>query len=112
METESPEIEARRLKALEAIEKDFANGGDSGTGLFVEHHLSELDGGYWQEFAGTDQPEPAQVLGLLVLQSVWSSEEDEHLDTFDFSLPGDVTNYVVSVRFDEDGAIDEIVMES
>ena len=34
------------------------------------------------------------------------------METFDFTLPDDVTNYVVSVHFDETGEIDDIDMES
>jgi hypothetical protein len=52
------------------------------------------------------------VLGLLRLQSHRGDEDDDGLDTLDFSLPGDVSNYVLCVRFDEDGEIDEISMKS
>lgn len=49
------------------------------------------------------------VIGLLVFRSSWGKND---LETFDFTLPGDVTNYVVSVQFDEAGEIDGIDMES
>lgn len=31
---------------------------------------------------------------------------------FDFTLPDDITNYVICVRFDEEGQIEEITVES
>jgi hypothetical protein len=41
-----------------------------------------------------------------------SGEPKGDLENFDFTLPGDVTDYVVSVRFDEKGEIDSLCMES
>jgi len=52
------------------------------------------------------------VIELLCLQSHRSDDDDDGLDTLDFALPGDVSNYVLSVGFDENGEIDEISMES
>lgn len=40
----------------------------------------------------------------------WGGDND--LDTFDFTLPDDVTQYVISVSFDETGAVEGISMES
>jgi hypothetical protein len=51
------------------------------------------------------------VLDLLELRSCWGDEEDG-IDTFDFTLPESITNYVISVRFDEMGRVEEITMES
>ncbi|MUI16138.1 DUF2004 domain-containing protein [Massilia dura] len=34
------------------------------------------------------------------------------MDVFDFSLPDDVTDYVISVRFDDSGEVENISMES
>ena len=58
------------------------------------------------------------MLSILKLRSHWSEDDDEEdedgegMDFFDFSLPGDVTNYVISVEFDEEGGVAEITMES
>ena len=41
-----------------------------------------------------------------------SFEDDEDIDMFDFTLPGDVTDYVICVSFDEHGKVEEISMES
>ena len=34
------------------------------------------------------------------------------IETFDFTLPEDVTDYVISVRFGGSGQVEEISMES
>jgi hypothetical protein len=54
------------------------------------------------------------VLDILELQSHWSSgdEDDGGIEIFDFTLPEGITNYVISVRFNEAGQVEEITMES
>jgi hypothetical protein len=50
-----------------------------------------------------------------VLRSHWGDDDDgdeEGIDTFDFTLPDEVTDYVISVRFDEDGEVESVSMES
>ncbi len=79
--------------------------------LFVSHHLEALDSKYWQEHTGIPRPTPVQVLGILELRSHWG-EEGDGSDVFDFTLPGGVTDYVISVRFDDDGTVEDISMES
>ena len=77
--------------------------------FFVGHHLEEKSKGYWQEKLATATPDVAAVIELLVFRSSWGTND---LESFDFTLPGDVTNYVASVHFDEAGEIDGIDMES
>jgi hypothetical protein len=104
------DIENRRRLALDAIKQAFGTkSGEDSIGLFIEHHIAELPEAYWAEHLGTSTPDPASVLGLLQFRSSWGEEE---LEYFDFTLPGDVTNYVVSVHFDSSGLIEEISMES
>jgi hypothetical protein len=109
---------ARRAKvALEAIRRTLdTEAGEYGAGLFASHHLQELDHAYWQKHLGTPNPEPAQLIGLLDLKSHWSIGDDgidnDGIDTFDFSLPGEVSDYVLSVRFDEQGEVEDVTMES
>jgi len=105
-------FERRRVAALAAIKGAFAAEGDDDVSLFVSHHLDELDGDYWRQQLATPRPTPEQVISLLELRSHWSEANDEELDTFDFTLPGDVTNYVIAVEFDEDGKVEQISMES
>ena len=95
-------------KALEGIKKSSGTEqGEYGIDEFVSHHLEELPQNYWEKHLGTSKPSHEQVIDLLVLRSKWEDEE-----VYDFTLPEEVTDYVVSVSFDEDGVIDDIVMES
>lgn len=106
----SDEVDKRSTLAIDAIRKAYGTeAGEFSTTMFVSHHLEELPQDYWQEHTGTGAPDPAAVLGLLELKSNWG---DEDIENFDFSLPGDVTDYVLSVRFDDTGEIGEISMES
>ena len=101
------------MAALAAIKSAFGTGADEfGATLFVSHHLDELDPAYWESRLGTAEPEPSQVLDLLVLDPNWGQEDDDDIDSFDFTLPDGVTDYVISVNFDEKGQVTEISMES
>jgi antitoxin component HigA of HigAB toxin-antitoxin module len=103
-------IAERQRLALEAIKQAFGTeAGEDSINLFVEHHLAELPEAYWKEHLAIASPDPGAVLSLLQFRSSWGEDDLEH---FDFTLPGEVTNYVVSVRFDSAGNIDEISMES
>lgn len=82
------------MVALAAIRQ--AHGTDDGEDsidLFVAHHLEELPQDYWHEQLATATPDSAAVIGLLVCRSSWGKDDVEN---FDFTLPGDVTDYVVS----------------
>lgn len=105
------EIARRTAAALAAI-RQALDDGDSAVSLFASHHIDELDAAYWTKHTGTASPSAKQVVDLLELSSHWGDEDDDGIDTFDFTLPGDVTNYVVSVRFDEDGEVEDVSMES
>ncbi len=94
--------------ALEGIKKSSGTEqGEYGIDLFVSHHLEELPQSYWEGYLGTSKPNHGQVIELLILRSKWDDEE-----VYDFTLPDEVTDYVVSVSFDKDGEIDDISMES
>ena len=85
--------------------------GEDNVTLFVDHHLAEIEPNHFLEAYGTTSPTGQQILDSLVLIDAWSSEDDGDIDVFDFTLPGDVTNYLVSVRFAGD-EIEGISMES
>src|SRR5262245_18472057 len=107
------EIERREKSARDAIKRALGTKEDEfGATLVVSHHLAEIEEGYWQKHLGTANPDPIGVLDILELRSHWSNEEDDAIDTFDFTLPESVTNYVISVRFDEMGQVEEMTMES
>jgi Protein of unknown function (DUF2004) len=108
----SEETQRREKAALAAIKQAFGTDQDEyGATLFVSHHLDEVEESYWQKHLGTAKPEPRRVLELLELRSHWG-EDDRGIDTFDFTLPDNATNYVISVRFDDKGQVEEITMES
>jgi hypothetical protein len=107
------EIERRKNAAIAAIKEAFGTEEDEyGATLFVSHHLEEIDEDYWQSHLGSPNPEPKQVLDILVLQSQWGDANSDGMDTLDFTLPGDVTDYLISVSFDGAGNVEEITMES
>ncbi|UXI03308.1 DUF2004 domain-containing protein [Photobacterium sp. TY1-4] len=92
--------------ALEAIRASHGTeSGEYGIDLFVSHHLDELPATVWLEIIGKENPSFDDVLSALIL----TYAED---DVYDFTLPNDVTNYLISVSFDENGQIVDIVMES
>ena len=107
-----PEEIVRREAAARAAIKDAFDTADDefGVTLFVRHHLRELAPIYWKKHLSSEAPEPRRVLELLVLRSHWGG--DDEIDTFDFTLPERITDYVISVAFDEDGEVSEITMES
>lgn len=104
------ELEKRASLALEAIRKAYGTDvGEYSSTMFVHHHLEELPQSYWEELTGTPSPAPEAVLDLLELKSTWGERE---MENFDFSLPGNVTDYMLSVRFNDAGEIEELSMES
>jgi hypothetical protein len=113
MSKSDKEIARRTAAALAAI-KQSLGAEDSPVSMFASHHVEELDAAYWKKHASTAKPTPKQVVDLLELRSHWGGDgdDDDGIDVFDFTLPGDVTDYVISVRFDEDGEVQEVDMES
>ena len=92
--------------ALEAIKASRGTeSGEYGIDLFVSHHLDELPTAVWLEILGKENPSFDDILSALVVAYV----ED---DVCDFTLPNDVTNYLISVSFDENGQVIDISMES
>ncbi|GAB5407284.1 MAG: hypothetical protein Aurels2KO_55150 [Aureliella sp.] len=112
--TASPdEIERRRKAAIDAIRRAHGTADDEhGATLFVSHHLDEIDDDYWIKHCGAARPDASQVLDILVLQSHWGEDDDDGIDTFDFTLPGEVTTYIISVEFDGNGNVSGVSMES
>ena len=117
MAASTTEIERRRNAALEAICNVHGTITDThGVTLFVSHHIDELADEFWLKHCGVACPKPSQVLDLLVFKKHWSDEngevDDDGVDTFDFTLPDDVTDYVVCVEFDANGEVSGVSMES
>ena len=113
MTDQNDEIARRSKIALDAIEQAASSGGeDSAVHLFVSHHLGEIDAPYWQKHTGSPNPTLNHVIGTLQLQSHWSDDDEFGVDIVDFTLPEDVTQYVISVKFGMGGQVEEIEMES
>jgi Protein of unknown function (DUF2004) len=107
---DTQETQRREAAALDAIKKALGTeAGEDSVDLFVEHHLDEVPGDYWIQRLGTATPEPSAVIDLVHLRGSWGENDREY---FDFTLPGDVTQYVLSVHFDGAGNIDSLSMES
>ncbi len=101
---------SQKEKALEAIKATIGTEeGEYGIDLFISHHPEELSKPDWQNAIGIEEPTPNEVFNALVLQECW---DDENGIAYDFTLPNDATNYLISVRFDEEGNIEDIAMES
>lgn len=109
MSRQSEETRKREPLARTAIGKQVGTSPEYGVDLFISHHLKELDAEYWLEHAGTEMPSPQQLFQALVLKGHWEDEDEGEF--FDFTLPDDVTQYVICVRFDGDGNVDEVSME-
>ena len=95
------------------MERRLGTNGEDAVDLFISHHLLEVEPAYWLEHTGTEKPTPRQVFELLVLREVWDSWDEEGRGKyFDFTLPGDETQYVICVQFDDNGDVRDVVMES
>ncbi len=102
------EIKLREQAAIKAIHSVYGTAEDEyGATMFVSHHLEEIEAEYWVKHLNTSKPEPKQIIGLLCLRGHWDDDA-----VFDFTLPDEVTNYVISVSFGEDGNVEEVTMES
>lgn len=101
-------MEEKTKNALLAIKSSHGTeAGEYGATLFVSHHLEELEPSCWVKHTGSELPSPEEVLNLLVVQEVWSDGS-----AIDFTLPDEVTNYLLSVSLNENDGIDDISMES
>ena len=105
----------REQKARNAIWQSYLQdvGLDNQVRLYVEHHLQEISPQYWQHHTGLTRPGAKQVIELLSTQRFLDFHSvEENDDSIDFSLPENVTDYVLCVSFDEDGNVEDISMES
>jgi hypothetical protein len=102
------EIEKREIESISALKKSLND--DYSTKLFISHHLTEINSEYWIEHLGCAKPNSIDIINILVLKEHWGGDAD--IDIFDFTLPDNVTDYVLSVSFDDSGKINEISMDS
>lgn len=110
---DADKLDERQGSARQAIKSLYGKPeGEHGPTLFVSHHLNEIEPTYWLRTVGVERPKPEQVLDALLLVDSWGSGEGESVDTFDFGLPEDASNYLLSVRFGDDGQVLAVSMES
>ena len=110
--SQKEEIEKRKRVALYAIKESFGTPeAEYDVDLFIRHHLEEIESEYWVKHLKTEKPKAEQVLDLFVLDS-YLGDEDGNMENFDFTLPEEVTNYMICVSFDENGKVEDISMES
>ncbi|HRE44670.1 MAG TPA: DUF2004 domain-containing protein [Terricaulis sp.] len=103
----------RQAEARRAIKTLYGKPeGEFGPTLFVSHHLNEIEPEYWLRTVGVQEPSAEQVLNALVLVDAWASGGSETLNVFDFGLPGMASDYLLSVRFQDDGLVQTVSMES
>lgn len=117
MPANSEEISRREKAARAHIDTIYGTPEDEfGATLFVSHHLNELDASYWMKHTGTTEPDARRILQMLELrvdpEEEELDEEEEPLEILDFTLPDDVTNYVICVEFDDSGNVARVSMES
>lgn len=108
-------IQRLESKARTAIVQSFHQSNQyDAVHLFIQHHIDEIAPEYWKQLLATTQPTPQQVLDLLVLNPYmeWEFEEEEETYMVDFTLPEDVTQYVLCVELDHDENLINISMES
>ena len=95
-------------QGLDAIKASYkTDKGEYGIDLFISHHLKELSDDDWILALGKTNPSPQEILNSLTLP-----EPSEDGLMYDFTLPNDVTDYILCVSFGEDGTIEDISMES
>lgn len=98
-------------RCRQAVREVYGTADDEvGATLFVNHHLEELSSDYWVTHFGTASPPASAVIdGLIPVRA--HAERDGKGYSVDFSLPGGVTNYMVSVQVDGNDVAD-VTMES
>jgi hypothetical protein len=100
--------------ARAALAADVAD--DGPVTLYIEHHLSTLSPEALDSAFGTKKPAEisrTRFLGGMFLHRVGLYPESRAaLAVFDFTLSGGVTDYVLCVSFDADGAVTSVDMES
>ena len=116
MFTNSSEVSKREAAAWAHIEAVYGTPDDEfGATLFVSLHLGELDASYWMKHTGNDKPNARQVLRTLerrIDPEEREIDEEEKMESLDFTLPEGVSNYVICVQFDGSGNICGVSMES
>ena len=83
-------------------------------GEYIEHHLDQLEPDAWKAVLPEGaEPTVPSVRERLILRRIWGSYDEDGLSlTLDHGLPAELTDYVIAVRIDASGEIDDVAMES
>ena len=99
--------------AAKAVEDDFLT---AGTPMeYVEHHLEVMSGDELDEIlkdADKNTTEEQQLFSILKLYRIGFYPGEENAMVLDFTIGKGVTDYIVVVNMDEEGTVNDIVMES
>jgi hypothetical protein len=100
---ELEELDQRARDAiLDAYADDVDDDEDGPVSMFVAHLTEEIDSADQTTLFGTATPTGSAFLQKLILRSVsfHADGDEDDFSRFDYTLPGDLTQYVVAVRFD------------
>lgn len=100
------EIKKREIIARKAITKAYKEEQEYWVTQFVTLHLKEVDTSYWEKHTGSLAPNAEAIFQILELITYWEKEdeiEEYDLEMLSFVLPEDISNYRLSVQFDENG---------
>ena len=96
--------------AFAAIRKDYDDSPMEGVvGRFISHHREIFDREEWEGASIPYPPTSVDVLAAIECREIW---EDAEAYMCDFSLPADLTNYVICVRIGRGGDVESVDMES
>lgn len=103
-----------KTSALDFLLKDFEEGDNpEGTKLFMDHHLEELEEDDIVSVFGSTDIDIHLFLSKLVLRRIGFYPDDEYeFAIFDITLPNELTNYILTVYFDQSGKVSYVSMES
>lgn len=77
---------------------------EGGVKPFLSHCIDEVDSEYWVSEMGTPNPSYSDILELIMFK-----EYRDNNQALDFTLPENVTAYVIRVSFNEDDEVADII---
>ena len=83
-------------------------------GEYIAHQLDQIEQDEWKKVLPEGADATADtVREVLSLRSIWGTYDEDGLSLhLDYGLPASLTDYVIAVRIDATGEIEDISMES
>jgi hypothetical protein len=101
-------------KSKKAITTDFKKGGDVRD--YIEHHIEDIDNDELEAILKDHDkslPVDEQLLSLMHLKRIgFYLDDEEQYAIFDYTIGREITQYVIVVKFDNNGNIEYLTMES